>query len=269
MKHYRPLLFQELDVRMPGVRVKRLRLNRHLPEVDAPVEHVHTFSQILYYLGGRGTMQADGRKYEIGPGSVVFLPPRCLHAFSESSARRPLCLVLDLDWRGAVKQGLAVGRLSLSEAGGMRRELSELTRLSEPNSPECRLIVASVVLRLLDGLFRGLGILAGRQRETPSFVRQFDRLIRQEGMPQVAAVAAQMGYQPDYLNRIFKQATGQTLREYRDAFLIERAKRLLNTRSQIREACEELGFLDQNYFARWFKKHTGLQPRAFRVSHTS
>lgn len=266
MKYYRPLLFQELDVRIPGARIRRLRLNRHLPEVDLLAEHEHSFGQILCYLSGRGTMTVADKAYEIGPASIIFLPPRAVHSFREATGRRPLCLVLDIDWRGAVKHGVSLARMSQSEAGSIRRELSELTRLHEPNAPTSRLIVAAVVLRILDSLLRSLGVLPPHKRETPSFVRQFDRLLRDstEPLPEVAELAAKMGYNTDHLNRLFRPATGRTLREYRDAFFIERAQRLLRSRPHVKDACEELGFLDQNYFARWFKKHTGLTPTAFQ-----
>lgn len=268
MKHYRPLLLQELDVRLPGVRIRRLRLNRHLPEVDQFARHSHAFSQILCYLSGHGRTTADGREQEIGPGSVVFLPPRCEHGFRETSGRRPLCLVLDLDWRGAVKHGLAQARLSQAEATAIRRELAEITRLPDPTLATNRLLVSGVVLRILDTLLRGLSLLPAQRRETPAFVRHFDRELQKSAgpLPSITEVAARMGYQTDYLNRIFKQATGQTLREYRDSRVIEKAQRLLREDRRVKEVCEMLGFLDQNYFSRWFRKYTGVQPRAWAGS---
>lgn len=266
MKNYRPLLLQELDVRLPGAHIRRLRLHRHLPEVDLLAEHAHGFGQILYYLSGRGVMTVQDRPYETGPGTALFLPPHCVHAFRETTGRRPLCLVLDLDWRGSVKHGFSLARLSQSEAGMVRRELSELLRLPEPGDRSCRLLAAARVLQILDVLLGGLGVLPPRPRQTPSFVKKFDRALRQAPgpLPRVTALAAELGYQTDHLNRIFKRATGQTLREYRDAFVLERARRALGANPRVRDACEELGFLDQNYFTRWFKKQTGLAPGAWR-----
>jgi AraC-like DNA-binding protein len=265
MKHYRPLLLQEIDARLPGLRIRRLRLNRHLPEVDQLARHDHAFSQVLCYLSGRGHMAVDGRDQEVGPGSVVFLPPRMPHGFRETSGRRPLCLVLDLDWRGAVKHGLSQARLTAAEAATIRQALAEVTRLPDPAHPSSRLLVAGVVLQVLDTLLRRLAMLPALHREEPAIVRRFARELQkaEEPLPAITAVAARMGYQTDYLNRIFKQATGQTLREYRDARVVEKASRLLREGRRVKEVCEVLGFLDQNYFARWFKKYTGLQPRRF------
>ncbi len=265
MKHYRPLLLQEIEVRLPGLRVRRLRMNRHLPEVDMLAEHSHSFTQILCYLSGSGVMTAGGRTYEAGPGSVAFLPPRCLHSFRETSGRRPLCLVLDLDWRGAVKQGFRLNRLGLSETGDIKRELAGLTGTSDSDQTDFRLVIAAGILRILDTLLRATEVLPSRHRPVPAFVRRFERLLNrsENPLPEIAVLAANMGYQTDYLNRIFKRATGQTLREYRDARLLRKVLRLLQEKKLIREVCENLGFLDQNYFSRWFKRQTGLQPRAY------
>ena len=262
MKNYRPLILQEIDVRLPGFRVRRLRMNRHLPEVDILTEHSHAFTQIICYLSGSGLMKAGRRTYETGPSSLAFLPPHCVHSFRETSGRRPLCLVLDLDWRGAVKHGFSVSRLSQSEAGNIKRELAELTKVSDPNHASCRLLMASGILRILDALLRATGGIPSQRREFPAFVRKFERLLSQSESPlaEIAPLAKTMGYQTDYLNRIFKKATGQTLREYRDATLLRKAIRLLREKPRIKDVCEELGFLDQNYFSRWFKKQTGLQP---------
>ena len=266
MKNYRPLLLQEIDVRLPGLHVRRLRLNRHLPEVDLLAEHSHPFAQILCYLRGGGLMTAEGRSYEIGPNALVMLPPRCVHSFRETTGRRPLCLVLDLDWRGALKRGFSLDRLSQSEAGSVKKELSELIKITDPSDPACRLLVASATLRILDTAFQSLHVLPARQRTSPAFVQQYDRLLRhsESALPEVSQLAAQMGYQMDYLNRIFKQATGLTLREYRDAFFLKKAKQFLRENTQVRTAGEKLGFPDQNYFSRWFKKLAGVQPRVFQ-----
>lgn len=269
MKHYRPLLIQEVDVRLPGVRLRRLRLNRHLPEVDSLSEHAHAFSQILCYLSGRGTMTVARDRHEITPGAVALVPPHVDHAFHETSGRRPLCLVLDLELRGAAKRGFTLARLTLGDAAEVRRELATLTRLTDPNAAACRLVVAAAALRVADIFLRALGLLATQRRVEPPFVREFDRLLRREpdaAQASVAELARRLGYQPDYLNRVFKQATGRTLGEHRSAHLLERAKRLLREREFVKDVGAELGFADHNYFSRWFRKHTGRSPRAHRLT---
>ncbi len=48
MKNYRPLLIQQLRLRLPGVQIRRLSLNRHLPEAEWVRPHAHPFSQGLF-----------------------------------------------------------------------------------------------------------------------------------------------------------------------------------------------------------------------------
>ncbi len=99
------------------------------------------------------------------------------------------------------------------------------------------------MLRILDTLFRCVGILPVRTGEFPGYVRRFDKLLRgaDKPLPEVAALAGAMGYQPDHLNRLFKAATGRTLREYRDAVAMERAQRALQAYPKIKQACDALG----------------------------
>jgi AraC-like DNA-binding protein len=158
--------------------------------------------------------------------------------------------------------------MALSSDSAIRHELSMLTRLADPNALECRLAVGAVVLRVTDILLRELGNLPARSEQAPAFVRQYDRLLQRSSSEReaIAELAAQLGYQHDYLNRIFKQATGLTLRQYRDAHLLERARRMLRERRKIGEVAAEVGFADQNYFARWFRKYTGLQPRTYQAN---
>ncbi len=265
MKNYRPLFFQELNLRLPGLRLRRLRLNRHIPHADQLSVHAHGFTQILCYLGGNGTLTGGREPRLITPGTAIFLPPRCPHGFRESTARRPLCLVLDLDWRAASRRELVARRLSQADLGAIRRELSQLVRLPDPTVPACRFLVAAGALRILDIILRGLEILPALARETPTAVRAFDRAIRraETPLPRLAELAGRTGYQADHLNRLVKTATGLTLREYRDAWILTRARRLLREDPVIARTAETLGFSDQNYFARWFRKHTGLTPGAY------
>lgn len=68
----------------------------------------------------------------------------------------------------------------------------------------------------------------------------------------------------DYLNRRFKDATGQTILAYVNGLRIERAKQLLRDHYySITEIAEKTGFHDVYYFSRVFKKYTGTAPSRY------
>lgn len=69
----------------------------------------------------------------------------------------------------------------------------------------------------------------------------------------------------DYLNRIYKSATGFTLMEYIQFVRIEKAKQLLRTTNDtISEICGKTGYDSPPYFAKIFKKQTGKTPSEYR-----
>ena len=50
----RSIYARDQGIRMHGLKVHRLRLNRHLPKVDSIATHSHRHSQLLMYLARRG-----------------------------------------------------------------------------------------------------------------------------------------------------------------------------------------------------------------------
>ena len=69
-----------------------------------------------------------------------------------------------------------------------------------------------------------------------------------------------------YLSEIFKQQLGKTVLEYITMVKMERAKKLLlegNLKNY--QIAETLGFQDNEYFGRLFKKYTGVLPKDYRI----
>ncbi len=81
------------------------------------------------------------------------------------------------------------------------------------------------------------------------------------------SVAEQVHLNPAYFSSIFKQSSGSSFKEYLNMVRIEESKRLLsNTDYPILDIAIAVGFEDQSYFSKVFKKYTGLSPRQFRAS---
>lgn len=75
------------------------------------------------------------------------------------------------------------------------------------------------------------------------------------------------GHNFDYMNRVFKKVNGKTVFQYLTQVRIHHAKLLLcNTFMKIGEIGKRVGFPDEYYFSRVFKKYTGISPAAFARS---
>lgn len=68
-----------------------------------------------------------------------------------------------------------------------------------------------------------------------------------------------------YMCSVFKQETGATINQHITDYRIEKARELLKNRSyNISDVAENVGFSDSQYFAKTFKKKTGLTPSEYR-----
>lgn len=78
-------------------------------------------------------------------------------------------------------------------------------------------------------------------------------------------VANHVHLHPSYFSTMFKQSIGSSFKEYINMVRIEESKRLLsNTDFSIIDIAIAIGFEDQSYFSKVFKKYTGLTPKQFR-----
>lgn len=70
---------------------------------------------------------------------------------------------------------------------------------------------------------------------------------------------------PKKLNETAKNITGKTACCLVEEKIVTEAKKLLRqSRQQVKQIAWELGYEDQYYFSRMFKKQTGVSPKAYR-----
>lgn len=96
--------------------------------------------------------------------------------------------------------------------------------------------------------------------ETIRFVRRrYGEAISLEDAAQQAGVSA------SYLSRVFKEKTGSGFSEYLTQVRIEESQRLLSMTSlSVKEIAMQVGYPDEKYYAKLFKKMTGIKPSDYR-----
>ena len=78
-------------------------------------------------------------------------------------------------------------------------------------------------------------------------------------------VARYAGYSPSYFSKVFRDEQGCTFQEYLNRLRIEKSKYLLlSTMRPVAEICELVGFSDQSYFGKVFRRWTGVTPDRYR-----
>ena len=110
-------------------------------------------------------------------------------------------------------------------------------------------------------------VVSGSRKE--SVVHQFVKLVMKKFKEEksVQAYADMLHITPKYLTSATRELTGKSAGTLIDDMLIVEAKLLLNESGMpIAHIAENLNFSDQFVFSKFFKKHTGQNPSAFRRS---
>ncbi len=86
----------------------------------------------------------------------------------------------------------------------------------------------------------------------------------------VRDVADNLRLSPDYLGRAFKRALGESVGSYILRRRLVVAKDLLvSSGMSVKEVAASVGFRDQSYFSRVFKREEGVSPTDFMLDHAS
>lgn len=99
-------------------------------------------------------------------------------------------------------------------------------------------------------------------------VQRFRALVeaRFRQQPSLAALADTLGITPTQLNRVCHQVLGHAaLAVLHDRLVLEAQRDLAYTRLAVKQIALGLGFADAGYFSRFFQRHTGHTPTAWRA----
>lgn len=72
---------------------------------------------------------------------------------------------------------------------------------------------------------------------------------------------------PKYLSQVIKSVTGRLAGEWISEYVILEAKALLKSNKYtVQQVCDMLNFANQSFFGKYFKRKTGMSPRAYMKS---
>jgi AraC-like DNA-binding protein len=271
MKNYRPLQLSGLAVGVPGLRVRGLRLNHHMPE---PVwtTHSHEHGQVLIYLTGRGKQQMGERAFPCRPGSVIYVEPGQAHAYTRHMHTAPLILVLDVELEITRYSPHPVSLMPRADLVRVLRSLQSLLALRQPEIRENLIATAAIVLEILDRALLSAGWLKPvnryAERAGKALTQFTERLLERMNGPEIGLeeIAKRAGYEVEALNDKLRNECGLTLGQLRSRYRLKRAQMLIRQGLPMNIVSQRVGIPDSNYFSRWFRQQTGMTPSQFKKS---
>lgn len=217
-------------------------------------------TRLYYILSGSFTVSGQ----EFHAGNCLLLPAGYSFSYSCRDTMDQIFAHLQLCDENSMDLLAVCGRpLSCPFSPADAQTFFSLAKGKDPiESLQAQALILSTVMRLLSEH----GISLHLQEYSPQIRRAMeyiaDHLSIQLTIPQVAQKSF---LAPSTLTRNFRRETGMTIRQYVDELVLSRAEHLLkNTTLPVRDISDSLGFCDQFYFSRQFKKWYGVSPREYR-----
>jgi len=246
-------------------------------ETDFP--HRHNFYTVCLVIKGNGVHVIDFEKIDIKPDRLFFIKPEQIH-FWQISPRSKLAIIqFSVDYlarlfnpdsipaiHSALKQYID---LQTEESGLIYSIISKIDTENNKNDLNSDKIIQAQIFIILAEIER-LSRIETVQKSKGNkieILNNFKRLLNAnyKEITTISGYAKLLSITPNWLNIIIKETTGFTANELMHNRILLEAKRLLiNKNIDITQIAYELGFKDASYFARFFKKSTGISPSGFR-----
>jgi AraC family transcriptional activator of pobA len=249
--------------------------------------HVHdALLQLLYVVDGGGEVFIDELKWPVRPPCLIVVPANAVHGFHVppptdghviTAAQRPREAALQavapellpLARRPAVLRVEAAGRhaqalLPLFEAVERETRVHEAGQMAVGLS----LLVALLVQVARIGAAQPAGEDALLRSRKARQVERFRALVeaRFRERASVEDYAQALGVSAGQLSRLCREVLGVSALDVVNARIVHEAQReLAYSLLGIKQIAAVLGFEDEAYFGRFFKKHTGHRPTEFRA----
>jgi AraC family transcriptional regulator, transcriptional activator of pobA len=255
--------------------------------------HLHdALIQVLHPRSGGGVVVIDGTVHTLPTPGIVVVPARCVHGFRFApgtdgavitAAQRPLEALAQAAAPGLLATIRRPALIGVDPHGRHAAALPGLIDAIARESATHAAGQATAGTALLLALFVQIDRLEDRPgdtldvRGTPPatparppadarvqrFLGLLDAGYRERRT--VAHYAQAVGITPGQLTRVCRQALGHSALEAINARVLHEARRELAYSSLgVKKIAAELGFSDDAYFSRFFKKHSGQPPTAFR-----
>ncbi|MDF3027210.1 MAG: transcriptional regulator, AraC family [Fluviicola sp.] len=243
--------------------------------------HRHTYFFILAIRNGSGKHEIDFIDYPVGDHMIFILRPGQVHQLNLDKNSRGFLMEFNSEFYfqtdTASKQrfGKATSKSFCSLAQLRFDRLYDIlaaihTEYIHKQAGYSDVIRANMDIFFIEYLRESK---SPDQRRITSFSYEqerfeaFQELLETNVVSHIPVIryAEMLGLSVYQLNRIAKNVAGKTVSELiNDQLILESKRSLLATLSQVKDIAYSLGFEDVSYFIRFFKKHTGSSPEAFR-----
>ena len=245
--------------------------------------HIHArLFQVFFIESGSFDFQEATRQRQLKGPCLLLIPPTALHGFVYGTNARGRILTLsdalvDRLFPDASPIHTMLGTLqcltTFEDAYPAERIDKLMANIDEElfdNQPEKRIMLHALLQQLFLAFYRQWqqeGVTESKPNSLAlQYFRKFQQRVRQVGTTHdIAQLADDLAITPVHLNRICRSVAGKSASQLvQEHILHEARKHLTYTSHSVSEIAYLLHFEYPNYFAKFFRKHTGLSPTEYR-----
>ena len=243
-------------------------------QVEVPFSHRHFFYAVYWIHQGSGIHVIDFEEYEIKPNRIFFVKPEQIHFLHNDTMMEYSALQFTEEFMSCSDTGyqteereIAVCHdLTLEEQERMEILFKQISAEAVSGLEYSTALIQSEINTLLLDLER-IGLDKRRYTALPDLLLKYRMLVEKQytATRLVQKYAGQLGVSANYLNVLVRKYLGKSaLNLINERVILEIKRRLLRTEKGVSEIAYDLGFDELSYFSRFFKRHTGMTPIAFR-----
>ncbi|WP_034997868.1 helix-turn-helix domain-containing protein [Beijerinckia mobilis] len=237
--------------------------------------------QFLFVSSGEGTAYIDAATHGLHPAMAIALPPLVVHAFDFTAGTEGYVISIPANVVAAHApaeshaHAVFTTPFLLSAAPDAAAELATILQLALAESSghrQKRSEALTALASLILVWFRRVRTAGNPESTDPagsaiSLVQRFSAQVEEDFRrhPSLADHAQKLGVSVAHMSRVCRQITGRSAQAFvQDRLMLEARRQLAYTSMNIAEIAFDLGFDDPAYFTRFFTRHAGLSPRAYR-----
>lgn len=249
-----------------------------------PHAHPEHF-QFLFVTEGGGRIRVEDDEWSLDPPTLVVIPSAAVHEIHFNPESDGFALTVAASYVMAAAQAdpviaevvAAAGRYGAEGPEGEGYGLLDAFRWLEREfigaAPGRRTAIGAHFQRMLISLSRlkdqGAPASGSGMRRDADIVVRYRRLIEEhfrQALP-LTFYAGRLNITYARLNAACRAAVGKSaLKLMHDRLMIEAKRNLLYTSMSVGEVGHAIGFQDPAYFSRFFTRHAGRSPGAFRAA---
>ncbi|MFD0712252.1 helix-turn-helix domain-containing protein [Paenibacillus sp. GCM10027626] len=227
---------------------------------------------LIYIVHGKVVYQLNGTDVILSKGDVLFVQAGTLRAAHNDKSGAHQKYAAHFDFTANIPLSkLAIPaegflKMKLRNTGYFRQRFSILLLQWYDTYSKQSFICDGILLELLGIAFRKTDNEKISAQAEELILKIKDYIFHNYTKPlRLTDLAQFAGKSPNHISKVFKQVLGQTPIEYINEIKIAIAEDLLTkTTMTVTQISDHLGYCEQSYFHRIFKKHTGKSPSYYR-----